>query len=155
MNYWLMKSEPGTFGIDDLAKAARKTTSWDGIRNYQVRNMLRDQLHQGDLAFFYHSGCAVPGIAGIMQVSRTAYPDGSAFAPENPHFDSRSTTAKPLWYSVDMTLVERFKQPITLTELRRHAALHDMLILRRGNRLSITPVSAKHWHRILKLAATN
>jgi len=147
-----MKSEPGTFGIDDLANAPRKTTAWDGIRNFQVRNMLRDQMHKGDLAFFYHSSCAEPGIAGVIKVSRTAYPDSTAFELGNPHFDLRSTPAKPLWHAVDMTLVERFKQPITLAELRRHTVLDDMLILRRGNRLSITPVNAKHWHYILKLA---
>lgn len=152
MNYWLMKSEPGAFGIDDLAKAPGRTTSWDGIRNFQVRNMLRDQIRAGDLAFLYHSSCAVPGIAGIMKVSCASHPDSTAFEPENPHFDPRSTPAKPLWYAVDMTLVERFRQPVTLTELRRHTVLKDMLILRRGNRLSVTPVSAKHWHYILKLA---
>jgi len=151
LNYWLMKSEPSTFGIDDLANAPRKSTAWDGIRNYQVRNMLRDQIRKGDLAFFYHSSCAAPGITGIMKVSREAYPDSTAFEPRNPHFDPHGTPAKPRWYAVDMTLVERFKQPITLTELRRHAALDDMLILHRGNRLSITPVSAKQWFHILKL----
>ncbi|HVA55213.1 MAG TPA: EVE domain-containing protein [Gammaproteobacteria bacterium] len=151
MNYWLMKSEPSTFGIEDLANAPRKSTTWNGIRNYQVRNMLRDQMHKGDLAFFYHSSCAAPGIAGIMKVSCAAYPDSTAFEPENPLFDPRSTPTKPRWYAVDMMLVERFKQPITLTELRRHAALDAMLILRRGNRLSITPVSAKQWFHILKL----
>ena len=151
MNYWLMKSEPDTFGIDDLAKAPSKTTAWDGIRNYQVRNMLRDQIHKGDLAFFYHSSCAEPGIVGIMKVSRAAYPDSTAFDPENPHFDPRSTPAEPLWYAVDMTLVERFKQPVALTELRRHAVLNDMHILRRGNRLSITPVTRGTVDYILKL----
>jgi len=155
VNYWLMKSEPGTFGIDDLAKAPGKTTSWDGVRNFQVRNMLRDQMHVGDLAFLYHSSCAVPGIAGIMKVSRAGYPDSTAFEPENPHFDPRSTRAKPLWYAVDMSLVKRFRQPLTLSELRRQVALKDMLILRRGNRLSITPVSAKHWHYILKLVTVS
>jgi predicted RNA-binding protein with PUA-like domain len=151
VNHWLMKSEPGTFGIDDLARATRKTTTWDGVRNFQVRNMLRDQMRKGDLAFFYHSSCAEPGIAGIMKVSRAGYPDSTAFEPKNPHFDARSTPADPLWYAVDMTLVKRFKLPVTLTELRRHAALKDMLLLRRGNRLSIIPVSTKHWHYILKL----
>jgi len=152
VNYWLMKSEPSAFGIDALASTPRKTTAWDGVRNFQVRNLLRDQIHKGDLAFFYHSGCVEPGIAGIMKVSCAGHPDSTAFEPENPHFDPRSTPAKPLWYAVDMTLVKRFKKLVTLTEMRRHAALKDMLILRRGNRLSITPVTAKHWHYILKLA---
>lgn len=153
MNYWLMKSEPSSFSIDDLAKAPRRTTVWDGVRNFQVRNMLRDQIKQNDLAFFYHSGNNEPGIAGTVKVSRSGYVDASAFDPKDHHFDPRSTEEKPLWYCVDVTLAERFKRIATLSELRRHAALKDMLILRRGNRLSITPVSAKHWQYILKLAA--
>ena len=152
MKYWLMKSEPSSFGIDDLAKARRRTAVWDGVRNFQVRNMLRDQMRRGDRAFFYHSSCEVPGIAGIMQVSRSGYVDATAFNPEDHHFDPRSTPEKPLWYCVDVTLVERFKRPVTLTELHRHTALKDLLILRRGSRLSITPVTAKHWQYILKLA---
>lgn len=153
MNYWLMKSEPSSFSIDDLAQAPRHTTVWDGVRNFQVRNMLRDQVSKGDLALFYHSGGNTPGIAGIMKVSRGGYVDSSAFDPQDHHFDPRSTPQKPLWYCVDVTLVKVFKHPVTLAELHRHTTLKDMLILRRGNRLSITPVSAKHWQYILKLAA--
>jgi len=153
MNYWLMKSEPTSFSIDDLAKAPRRTTVWDGVRNFQVRNMLRDQFRKGDRAFFYHSGCAIPGIAGIVKVSRTGYVDRSTFNPKDHHFDPRSTPEKPLWYCVDVTLVRRFSELITLASLHRHATLKDMLILRRGNRLSITPVNARHWQIILKLAA--
>ena len=153
MNYWLMKSEPDAFSIEALARMPRKTAHWDGVRNFQVRNMLRDQMRKGDLAFFYHSSCAVPGIVGSMKVSRAGYADFTAFVPENPHFDPRSRPEKPLWYMVDVTLVRRFPHPITLTELRHHAVLKNMLILRRGNRLSITPVTAKQWHFILKLAA--
>lgn len=152
MNYWLMKSEPTSFSIGDLAKAPRRTTVWDGVRNFQVRNMLRDEMHKGDLAFFYHSGCAQPGIAGIVRVSRTGYVDRSAFNPKDHHFDPRSTPEKPLWYCVDVTLVRRFDELLTLVCLHRQAVLRDMLILRRGNRLSVTPVSAKHWQIILKLA---
>lgn len=152
MNYWLMKSEPSSFSIDDLARAPRRTTVWDGVRNFQVRNMLRDRISKGDLAFLYHSGGSAPGIAGIMKVSRSGYVDTSAFDPKDHHFDPRSTPQKPLWYCVDVAFVQHFKHLITLAELRRHAALKDMLILRRGNRLSITPVSAKHWQYILKLA---
>ena len=148
-----MKSEPSSFSINDLARAPRRTTVWDGVRNFQVRNMLRDQISKGDLAFFYHSGGDDPGIAGIMKVSRGGYVDASAFDPQDHHFDPRSTPQRPLWYCVNVTLVKRFKRIVTLAELRRHAALKDMLILRRGNRLSITPVSAKHWQYILKLAA--
>ena len=153
MNYWLMKSEPTSFNIDDLAKAPRRTTVWDGVRNFQVRNMLRDQISKGDLAFFYHSGGNAPGIAGIMKVSRNGYVDASAFDPKDDHFDPRSTSQKPLWYCVNVTLMQRFRRTVTLSELRRHAVLKDMLTLRHGNRLSITPVSAKHWQYILKLAA--
>ena len=148
-----MKSEASSFSVADLAAARRRTTVWDGVRNFQVRNMLRDQIHKGDLAFFYHSGGNAPGIAGIMRVSRGGYVDTSAFDPQDHHFDPRSTLQKPLWYCVNVTLVRRFKRIVTLSQLRRHAALKDMLILRRGNRLSITPVSAKHWHYIVKLAA--
>jgi predicted RNA-binding protein with PUA-like domain len=152
MNYWLMKSEPESFSIEDLAKAPRRTTAWDGVRNFQVRNMLRDQMRKGDLAFFYHSGAA-PGIVGVMKVSCAGYVDHSAFDLKDHHFDPRSTLGKPLWYCVDVTLARRFCQPVTLAALRRYTALKDMLILRRGNRLSITPVSTKHWQFILKLAA--
>ena len=148
-----MKSEPSSFSISDLARAPRHTTVWDGVRNFQVRNMLRDQISKGDLAFFYHSGDNTPSIAGIMKVSRGGYVDASAFDPQDHHFDPRSTPQRPLWYCVNVTLAKRFKRIVTLSELRRHAALKDMLILRRGNRLSITPVSAKHWQYILKLAA--
>ena len=153
MNYWLMKSEPASFSIDDLARAPRRTTVWDGVRNFQVRNMLRDRISKGDLAFLYHSGDSAPGIAGIMKVSCNGYVDTSAFDPQDHHFDPRSTPQNPLWYCVNVSLVQRFKRTITLSELRRHTALKDMLILRRGNRLSITPVSAKHWQYILKLTA--
>lgn len=153
MNYWLMKSEPEVFGIEHLARAKRHTSPWDGVRNYQVRNMLRDAMQVGDLAFFYHSSCTVPGIAGTMKISRTGYPDHTALDPENHHYDPRSTQEKPIWYMVDVTLVERFEHVVTLAELRADPALEGMLILRPGNRLSITPVTAKHWRYILRCAA--
>lgn len=153
MNYWLMKSEPEVFGIEHLARAKRRTSGWDGVRNYQVRNMLRDEMRVGDLAFFYHSSCAVPGITGVMKISRAGYPDHTALDPENHHYDPRSTREKPIWYMVDVTLVQRFKHTITLAELRVDRALEGMLILRPGNRLSITPVAAKHWRHILKNAS--
>lgn len=153
MNYWLMKSEPEVFGIEHLAHAKRHTSAWDGVRNYQVRNMLRDEMKVGDLAFFYHSSCAVPGIVGTMKISRAGYPDHTALDPENHHYDPRSTWEKPVWYMVDVTLGQRFKRTITLPELRTDPALEGMLILRPGNRLSITPVTAKHWRHILKLAS--
>ncbi len=152
MNYWLMKSEPATFGVDHLAKAPRRRTHWDGVRNYQVRNMLRDQMKKGDLAFFYHSSCEVPGIYGVIRIAREGYPDPSAFDPENAHYDPKSDPANPTWYVVDVELVRRLRAPITLETLKRNArALGDLLVLRRGNRLSITPVTAAQWRKVLAL----
>jgi len=153
MKYWLMKSEPSVFGIDDLAAAPKRTSCWDGVRNYQVRNMLRDEFAVGDLAFFYHSSCEVPGIAGIVEVTKQGYPDHTAFDRKHPHHDPESTPDNPRWYMVDVRLKQRFSRVITLDELRVHAAgkLRDLLILRRGNRLSITPVDGAHWKFINSL----
>lgn len=154
MNYWLFKSEPDAFSIDALAAQPRRTTSWDGVRNYQARNMMRDQMRRGDLGFFYHSSCAEPGIAGIVKVVRESHPDDSAFDPDSKHFDPGSDPQSPRWFMVDVQLQRKFAQPVTLDTLRRHAGgkLKDMLILRRGNRLSITPVSATQWKFINALA---
>lgn len=154
MRYWLMKSEPSTFGIDDLAAAPRRTTSWEGVRNYQARNMLRDEMKVGDLAFFYHSSCPEPGIAGIVEVVKAGYPDASAWNPKSPYHDAKSPQNKPLWYTVDVRLKQRWPAMLSLAALREHAAgeLEGMLLLRRGNRLSITPVSAPHWKFIRSLS---
>lgn len=156
MSYWLLKSEPSTFGIDDLAKAPRKTTGWDGVRNFQARNYLRDQMAKGDQAFFYHSSCDVPGIAGTVTISRAGYPDGSAFDPDDHHYDPKSDPQKPTWYSVDVRLDTRFDPLITLDTLRTHSTreLKDLVILRRGNRLSVTPVTKSEWDFILALTST-
>jgi len=153
MGYWLLKTEPDTFGIEHLAERARRTAPWDGVRNYQARNFLRDEVRRGDLAFIYHSSCAQPGIAGIISVVRAAYPDPSAFQRRNPHFDVTSDPAKPRWFAIDVRLQRRLKRIITLDELRAHedGKLLGMLLLRRGNRLSVTPVSAAHWQFILTL----
>lgn len=153
MAYWLMKSEPSTFGIDDLAASPRKTTHWDGVRNFQARNFMRDEMRRGDLAFFYHSNCAEPAIVGIVKVAKTGYPDFTAFDPADKHYDPDSDPAKPRWYMVDVQLQRKLKRPITLATLREHAdrALKGLALLRRGNRLSITPVSAAHWKFILAL----
>lgn len=153
MNHWLMKTEPSTFGIDDFAKKPKKTAMWDGVRNYQARNMLRDDFRKGDLAFLYHSSSDEIGIAGIVQVVRAAYPDPTAFDKKNDHYDAGSDPENPRWYVVDVQLKRRFKRVITLDELRAHAdkKLDGMLLLRRGNRLSITPVSDAHWEFILTL----
>ena len=153
MNHWLMKTEPSVFGIDDLAKKPKKTAMWDGVRNYQARNMLRDDFKKGDLAFLYHSSTEVMGIAGIMQVVRSAYPDPTQFDKKNDHFDPGSDPKDPRWLVVDVQLKRRFKRVITLDELRAHAddELDGMLLLKRGNRLSITPVTDTHWEFVLSL----
>jgi predicted RNA-binding protein with PUA-like domain len=153
MNYWLMKTEPSTFGVDDLAKKPKKTAMWDGVRNYQARNMLRDDFKKGDRAFIYHSSCDVPGIAGIAEVVRTAYPDPTAFDKKHDHYDEGSNRENPRWVVVDVQLKRRLKRVITLDELRKHESgeLDGMLLLKRGNRLSITPLSAAHWKFILTL----
>ena len=153
MNYWLMKTEPSTFGVDDLANAAKKTAMWDGVRNYQARNMLRDDFKKGDQALLYHSSCEIPGVAGIVEVVRTAYPDPTAFLKKHHHYDADSDPKNPRWFVVDVQLKRRLKRVITLDELRAHEKreLDGLLLLKRGNRLSITPVSATHWHFILAL----
>ncbi len=149
--YWLMKSEPEVFGIEHLAQARDLSTPWDGVRNYQVRNMLRDQMQRGDLAFFYHSNCKPPGIVGIMEVVREGYPDHTAFDPESKYHDPKSEPDNPRWYMVDVHLIRKLKRTITLEELKSHPQLADMPLLRRGNRLSITPVSPDQWRFILGL----
>ncbi len=153
MKYWLMKTEPSTFGIEDLKKAPRRTTGWDGVRNFQVRNMLRDEMKKGDRAFLYHSSCDEPGIVGIVEITREGYPDPTAFDRKHDHYDAASKPDAPRWYMVDVTLSKPFSRVISLVELRRHErdALSGMLILRTGNRLSITPVDAAHWKFICSL----
>ena len=153
MNYWLMKTEPSTFGIDDLARRPKKTAMWDGVRNYQARNMLRDDFRKGDKAFLYHSSADEVGIVGIMRVVRTAYPDPTQFVKKDPHFDPASEKTNPRWFVVDVQLERRLGRIITLDELRSHESseLNGMLLLKRGNRLSITPISAAHWQFILSI----
>jgi predicted RNA-binding protein with PUA-like domain len=153
MKHWLLKSEPDVFGIDDLESAPGRTTGWEGVRNYQSRNMLRDDFRKGDLTFFYHSSCAVPGIAGIVEVVREAYPDPTQFDAKSAYYDPSSTRDAPRWYSVDVRLEKRIEPVITLPELRAHVggALRDMVLLKRGNRLSVTPVSTAEWRFILSL----
>jgi predicted RNA-binding protein with PUA-like domain len=153
MNYWLMKTEPETFGIDDLARRPKKTAMWDGVRNYQARNMLRDDFKKGDQAFLYHSSTDVVGIAGIVTVVRAAYPDPTQFVKKHAHFDPGAKRDDPRWFVVDVQLKRRLKRIITLDELRAHESkdLDGMLLLKRGNRLSITPMSAAHWQFILSL----
>jgi predicted RNA-binding protein with PUA-like domain len=153
MNYWLFKSEPQTFGIDMLDKAPKHTTAWDGVRNFQARNMLRDSIKKGDQAFFYHSSCDVPGIAGVISIVKDGYPDKTAFDPKHHHYDADSNAATPRWFVVDVKLVRKFKRIITLEELKQHAGkeLKNFVLLRRGNRLSVMPVAKKEWEFILTL----
>jgi len=149
MRYWLMKSEPTELSIDDLARAARQTTPWFGVRNYQSRNFMRDEMRPGDGVLFYHSSCAEPGIAGIAEVASKAYPDGTQFDRKSPYFDPMATREAPRWFNVDVKLVRKTKL-IGLADLRRHPELAGMRVLARGNRLSITPVEPQQWAFITK-----
>ena len=154
MNYWLMKSEPSTFGVDHLAKAKNRTSGWDGVRNFQARNYMRE-MQVGDLAFFYHSSCEVPGIAGVVKVVREGYPDPTAFDAKHDHYDPDSDRAAPRWFMVDVQLVRKFDDVVSLDTLRSHASgkLQNMIVLKRGNRLSITPVTKAEWQHVESLAA--
>lgn len=150
MNHWLVKSEPETYSIDDLRKDKR--TAWDGVRNYQARNMMRDQMMVGDRVFFYHSNCEVPGIVGIAKVVKPGYPDPSAFDPRDPHFDPKSDPDSPRWYLVDVSFERKFPDTIALAKLKEHTdALGDFALLRKGNRLSVMPVSEQQWEYVLGL----
>lgn len=151
MNHWLFKSEPETFSIDHLAKRPKQTEHWDGVRNYQARNMMRDDVKVGDKLFFYHSNCTPPGIAGVAEVVKAAYPDHTQFDPESKYYDPKATRENPRWFMVDVRFVEKFSHLITLDQLKDHPLLENMQVLRRGNRLSITPVTSEEWHAILTL----
>jgi predicted RNA-binding protein with PUA-like domain len=144
MRHWLMKSEPDVFGIDDLAKEPGRTAAWWGVRNYQARNFMRDDMSVGDLAFFYHSSCAEPGIAGLMKVAKKAYPDITQFDLASEYHDPKSTPEAPRWMNVDMKLVKKTRL-VPLAELRAHPELASLRILQRGNRLSITPIEPAEW----------
>jgi predicted RNA-binding protein with PUA-like domain len=148
MHYWLMKSEPDEFGIDDLVRAAKKTTPWFGVRNYQARNFMRDEMRLGELALFYHSSCEVPGIAGIVEIARLAYPDATQFDHQSEYFDPKATRDKPRWFNVDVRLVKKTRL-VPLSELRDYPKLAKMRLLQRGNRLSVTPVDPAEWEFIM------
>lgn len=152
MKYWLFKSEPSVFSIEDLERAPSKTTFWDGVRNYQARNYLRDEIKPGDGVLFYHSNSDPSGVAGIAEVAKGGYPDHTAFDKKDPHFDPKSKPAEPTWYMVDVKHKRTFKRILSLEELRGVAALKDMVLLQKGSRLSIQPVTEKQWNAILKLA---
>lgn len=146
-----MKSEPETFGIDHLQRASKKTHCWDGVRNYQARNFMRDAMKKGDQAFFYHSNCKVPGIVGIMEIATDSYPDYTAFDPDSKYYDPKSTNDKPRWFMRDVKFIKKFPEIIPITELRANPKLTQMVILKPGNRLSITPITASEWQNILKM----
>ncbi|MEM7503248.1 MAG: EVE domain-containing protein [Pseudomonadota bacterium] len=148
MAYWLMKSEPDAYSIDDLKRD--KVEPWDGIRNYQVRNMFRDKMRVGDSAFFYHSSCKVPAVVGIMTIASTAYPDPTQFDPESKYYDPKSDPDDPRWLLVDVKYKRKLKRPIPLSKLKEAPGLTGFRLLQRGNRLSVFPVEKRHWDAVLK-----
>lgn len=154
MRYWLMKSEPLTFSIDHLRALPNQTDSWDGVRNYQARNMMRDEIKIGDQVFFYHSNCNPAGIVGIMEVVKESHPDHTAFDPDDSHYDPKSDPDNPRWFMVDLKFKRKFNRLISLAELRQSSGLDKMLILRKGNRLSITPITQNEWEIICELGDT-
>lgn len=151
-NYWLLKSEPSTFSIEDLEKSPKKTTGWDGVRNYQARNFLRDSMKAGDGVLFYHSNADPPAIVGIAEIVREGYPDDTALDKKHHHFDPKSKADAPTWFMVDIRHVKTFKKPLPLEALRGVAKLKHMTLLQKGSRLSVQPVSAEEWQTILDLA---
>lgn len=152
MACWLFKSEPNAFSIDDLVAMPSKTEHWDGVRNYQARNMLRDQIKKGDKVFFYHSNCKVPGIIGTAKVVREGYPDFTQFDPEDGHYDPKSQEDNPRWFMVDIKFCKKFKSVISLDSLKQNPALSDMALVRKGNRLSVMPVTDAQWEAVLLMA---
>ncbi len=149
MAYWLIKSEPDAYSIDDLERDGREM--WDGIRNYQARNTMRDDMKIGDEVFFYHSSCKQPGVVGIARVASAPYPDPTQFDKKAKYFDQKSDKDDPRWWLVDVEFVRKTKRNVTLSEIKEQKSLDDMVLTRKGNRLSIMPVSKKHWTKILSL----
>lgn len=154
MKYWLFKSEPETFSIDTLSLKPKQTEHWDGVRNYQARNFMKNDMKIGDMGFFYHSNCKIPGIAGTIKIVKEAYPDFSSLDPTSKYFDPKSSKDNPRWFMVDVQLDQIFPKILSLTDLRCHPKLDKMLILRTGNRLSITPVTKAEWKTILEIATS-
>jgi len=152
MKYWLMKSEPTVFSIDDLAKSPKQTTYWDGVRNYQARNFMRDEMKIGDQVLFYHSNTKPAGAVGICEVVKEGYPDFSAFDPEDKHYDPKSSSEKPTWIMVDIKLKKKFKNIVTLTEMKENKKLQNMRLVQRGNRLSVMPVEKNEFDEIVKMS---
>jgi len=151
VSYWLLKTEPDCFSIQDLAAAPKQTTFWDGVRNYQARNMLRDDIKEGDRVLFYHSNAAPPGVAGTAVVVRSGYPDFTAFDPNSDHYDPKSRASEPTWYMVDIKFESAFDELVSLDDLRAVKSLAEMEVLRRGSRLSVQPVRKSEFETVLKL----
>ncbi|MFP5385735.1 MAG: EVE domain-containing protein [Bacteriovoracia bacterium] len=152
-NYWLMKSEPDVFSFEDLKKRPKKTEPWNGVRNYQARNFMRDEMKIGDLILFYHSSCDIPGVAGIAKVSSKPYPDSTQFDPDSEYFDPKATLETPRWFLVDVSFESDLKQFVSLEEIKKHKKLEGMRLLQRGNRLSILPVAREEFEYIKKLGS--
>ena len=150
MKYWLLKSEPKTYSIDDLKKDRK--TYWDGVRNYQARNYMRDEMKKGDLALFYHSNAEPTAVVGICEIVKEGYPDFSAFDPEDKHFDPKSKSDLPVWFMVDVKFKKKFKRPVTLKEIKENPKLSNMKLVRRGNRLSIMPVTKEEFNEIIVMS---
>jgi predicted RNA-binding protein with PUA-like domain len=151
MNHWLMKSEPDAFGIDDLIAKPNQTEHWDGVRNYQARNMMRDDMKLGDQVFFYHSSCKEIGVVGVMEVAAESYPDHTAFDSSSKYYDSKSSEEKPRWFMIDVKFVRKFGRTITLAQIKANPLLEDMRLITKGNRLSINPVTKDEWKAILDM----
>ncbi|AZG72985.1 EVE domain-containing protein [Shewanella livingstonensis] len=155
MNYWLMKSEPDDFSIDDLQMSEQQTVAWQGIRNYQARNYIRDQIALGDVVLFYHSSCKVPAIVGLAKISSDAQIDISAFDNRSPYFDVKSNTNTPRWWQVDIQFMAKLSQPVSLKQLKADLALQNMVLVAKGARLSVQPVSQEQYQHIIKLTTPN
>ena len=151
MNYWLIKTEPSEFSIDDLRNKPGQTEHWDGVRNYQARNFMRDQMKIGDQVFFYHSNCDEPGIVGIAKVVKQGYPDHTAFDKKDNHYDPKSDKTNPRWFMVDVKFIKKFKRTISLKTIKENPVLSEMKLVQKGNRLSVMPVATKDWNNILKM----
>jgi predicted RNA-binding protein with PUA-like domain len=149
--YWLVKSEPDCFSFEDLLRSPDQTTCWDGVRNYQARNFMRDDMKRGDLVFFYHSGAEPPSIVGVAEVVREGYPDHTAFDPKEEHFDPKSSEESPTWIMVDVRAVEPLARPLALADLRGVPGLERMVLLQKGSRLSVQPVTAEEWEIVYEL----
>ena len=150
--YWLMKSEPNAYSIDDLVKD--KKTHWDGVRNYQARNFMRDDMKEGDKVLFYHSNAKPTAVVGVCEIVKEGYPDFTAFDPEDKHFDPKSKEDKPTWMMVDIKLIEKFVRPVTLEEIKENSKLQNMRLVQRGNRLSVMPAEKKEFDEIVRMSKT-